>query len=238
MARRGPSLISRVVGSDGARVGSTVATRSNRTLLASRSTIPRTIVAPPVRRVVCRRAAAGNDTVRLSPAGAPRTSIRLSRSSAVSIGRNNATRSFGIDLGSSKPPCGTKYSWRPSVADEDDRCGAGMQVRETTIGQLISGERGEIRVPIFQRPYAWTTQELGQFWADILGQYQEIQRPTPGSTHFLGSIVLMPEAGAFESSNSIRDPRGRPATTDVRFTPRCGNSRSGGEDGHISDWSL
>ena len=71
-----------------------------------------------------------------------------------------------------------------------------MQVRETNLRGLIGGER-QFRVPIFQRRFAWTTRELAQLWSDVQAQYQELQADAPGSTHFLGSFVLMPEPAAF-----------------------------------------
>ena len=181
--------------------------------MASRSTIPRTTVAPPTRRIACRRAAA-TTRLRLSPRGRRGLSDRADLPRFRSGGITQRARLASTSV-PSKPPRGTKQSERRvSALDDDDRCGAGMQVRETTIGQLIGGS-----VRLFRSSdvrYAWTTQELGQFWADILGQYQEIQRPTPGSTHFLGSIVLMPEAGAF--SRPIR-PRSSWTASSVLCPP-------------------
>ena len=40
----------------------------------------------------------------------------------------------------------------------------------------------QYQIPVYQRPYAWTTNEIGEFWTDIVG--------SDASGHFLGPIVL------------------------------------------------
>lgn len=70
-----------------------------------------------------------------------------------------------------------------------------MQVRETTLQELISGMK-QFRVPLFQRTYTWTEKDHAQLWRDILSQYELLLPGSPapvGTTgHFIGSFVLAP----------------------------------------------
>ncbi|MDZ7925487.1 MAG: DUF262 domain-containing protein [Marinagarivorans sp.] len=43
-------------------------------------------------------------------------------------------------------------------------------------------------IPLFQRPYSWTKQNWGEFWSDLMDQYEEEDR----SSHFMGAIVTVP----------------------------------------------
>lgn len=68
-----------------------------------------------------------------------------------------------------------------------------MQVRETTLEDLIGGKK-QFRIPLFQRPYTWREANLAQLWRDILAQYEGLRSEPSlnGSGHFLGSFVLAP----------------------------------------------
>jgi hypothetical protein len=55
----------------------------------------------------------------------------------------------------------------------------------------ILGQDRQIRVPIWQRPYAWTTKECRKLIADV----RAVGRATGNAEHFLGSIVTV-DAGA------------------------------------------
>jgi alkylated DNA nucleotide flippase Atl1 len=74
-----------------------------------------------------------------------------------------------------------------------------MQVRETTLQELIGGPK-QFRVPLFQRTYTWRTIDHAQLWNDILSQYDDlIQADAEGVAppiggHFIGSFVLAPTA--------------------------------------------
>jgi hypothetical protein len=69
-----------------------------------------------------------------------------------------------------------------------------MQVRETTIQELISGLK-QFRVPLFQRTYTWKERDYAQLWRDIESQYEAL-RSDPSAVnqtgHFIGSFVLSP----------------------------------------------
>lgn len=65
-----------------------------------------------------------------------------------------------------------------------------MDVRETTVQELLGGER-QFEVPLYQRAYSWSEPQLAQLWRDVLGVCAD-RRLRPGTTHFLGSLVLSP----------------------------------------------
>lgn len=68
-----------------------------------------------------------------------------------------------------------------------------MQVRETTLKQLVQGEK-QFRVPLWQRQYTWRIDDHRLLWRDILEQYSRVGDgpASNGTGHFLGSIVLSP----------------------------------------------
>ncbi|MBR7824696.1 DUF262 domain-containing protein [Actinospica sp. MGRD01-02] len=66
-----------------------------------------------------------------------------------------------------------------------------MRAGETTFAGLLEGKK-QFQVPLFQRPYSWKEDQLGQLWLDILEQAELITEGTEGSTHFLGSVVHAP----------------------------------------------
>lgn len=73
-----------------------------------------------------------------------------------------------------------------------------MQVRETTLKELIQGEK-QFRVPLWQRQYTWQRDEHLLLWSDITKQYAQLlpdHAATVGTGHFLGSFVLSPAAAA------------------------------------------
>ena len=74
-----------------------------------------------------------------------------------------------------------------------------MQVRETTLQELIGGPK-QFRVPLFQRTYTWRATDHAQLWNDILSQYDDLTQTTAEGVapaiggHFIGSFVLAPTA--------------------------------------------
>lgn len=76
-----------------------------------------------------------------------------------------------------------------------------MQVRDTNLEELLAGVK-QFRVPLFQRPYTWDEPNHAQLWRDIVGVYDAAQDPDTAiplddvPSHFLGSFVLAPHAGA------------------------------------------
>jgi len=61
-----------------------------------------------------------------------------------------------------------------------------IEAKESKIGHILSNQKEVYKVPIYQRPYAWNKDH----WEDL---YEDILNLEEGDTHFLGSIVLVPE---------------------------------------------
>lgn len=71
-----------------------------------------------------------------------------------------------------------------------------LSASEKKISQIFSNEY-EFRVPGYQRPYAWTTQQAGELVDDLVTFLREQQSgPEEMSPYFLGSIVLIKRDGA------------------------------------------
>ena len=62
-----------------------------------------------------------------------------------------------------------------------------MQAANTTFGELIDGTKQFI-IPVFQRDYAWTTDNWQQLWDDIVRS-----GGIDSGGHFVGSIVQVPD---------------------------------------------
>ncbi|MBM7829361.1 alkylated DNA nucleotide flippase Atl1 [Agromyces cerinus] len=63
-----------------------------------------------------------------------------------------------------------------------------MDVQETRLQQVLEGSK-QYRVPLYQRPYSWTTKQLDRLWNDIV-ELAEHRVDAPHATHFTGSLVL------------------------------------------------
>lgn len=61
-----------------------------------------------------------------------------------------------------------------------------LDVSERTLAAFLSNPQEQLRVPLYQRPYSWTTEEVDQLWADVTTLMD--------AEHFMGSIVLNDEA--------------------------------------------
>jgi len=70
-----------------------------------------------------------------------------------------------------------------------------MQANQTTLQQIIEGSKQYI-VPLFQRVYSWTKSEWETLWDDI----EELCSSNVSHTHFLGSLVTMPELALRQGS--------------------------------------
>lgn len=72
-----------------------------------------------------------------------------------------------------------------------------MQVRESTLKDLIEGEK-QFQVPLYQRQYGWKDEQLSQLWENILEQYDLLTPDENGKSkkddpnHFIGSLVMAP----------------------------------------------
>lgn len=62
---------------------------------------------------------------------------------------------------------------------------------ETNLQKLLEGTK-QYQVPLYQRTYSWTKEQLKRLWEDLVKLAED--QPSPGvtSTHFIGSLVLAP----------------------------------------------
>lgn len=63
-----------------------------------------------------------------------------------------------------------------------------MDVQETRLQQVLEGSK-QYRVPLYQRPYSWSSKQLERLWSDVV-ELAEQRTAIPGATHFTGSLVL------------------------------------------------
>ncbi len=43
-----------------------------------------------------------------------------------------------------------------------------FDAKDTTIGSVLFSENKKFQIPRKQRPYAWTTEQVSEFWEDLL----------------------------------------------------------------------
>lgn len=60
-----------------------------------------------------------------------------------------------------------------------------LDVSEQTLAAFLSTPQEQLCVPLYQRPYSWTTEEVDQLWEDVTTPIE--------AEHFMGSIVLNDE---------------------------------------------
>ena len=65
-----------------------------------------------------------------------------------------------------------------------------MKAQETTFQALVQGEK-QFQIPLYQRTYSWTREQLDQLWVDIVAVADDLAAGEQ-TTHFVGSVVLAP----------------------------------------------
>ncbi len=59
-----------------------------------------------------------------------------------------------------------------------------MKATETTLRNLLEGTK-QFQIPLFQRPYSWTTENWENLWEDVMKLYtNEVE-----GSYFVGAIV-------------------------------------------------
>jgi uncharacterized protein with ParB-like and HNH nuclease domain len=56
-----------------------------------------------------------------------------------------------------------------------------FDAKDTTIGSVLFSENKKFQIPRYQRPYAWTIEQVSEFWEDLL---------TNAEPYFLGSLIF------------------------------------------------
>ena len=65
-----------------------------------------------------------------------------------------------------------------------------VAARETTLQELLEGSK-QYQVPLYQRTYSWSKNQLERLWEDIT-KLADDRIDSPATTHFIGSLVLAP----------------------------------------------
>ena len=65
-----------------------------------------------------------------------------------------------------------------------------VAARETTLQELLEGSK-QYQVPLYQRTYSWSKNQLERLWEDIT-KLADDRIDSPKTTHFIGSLVLAP----------------------------------------------
>lgn len=65
-----------------------------------------------------------------------------------------------------------------------------VAARETSLQELLEGSK-QYQVPLYQRTYSWTNEQLQRLWEDIR-QLANDRASDAELTHFIGSVVLAP----------------------------------------------
>lgn len=68
--------------------------------------------------------------------------------------------------------------------------GSKIQAAERPIGDIFSDEY-RLSIPRYQRPYAWTTEQAGEMFDDLLGAAMSKESLDDADPYFLGSVVLV-----------------------------------------------
>ena len=66
-----------------------------------------------------------------------------------------------------------------------------MRAHEVSFLDLVQGEK-QFQIPLYQRTYSWTDEQLAQLWRDLLAQAEAMTAGAAPSTHFIGSVVIAP----------------------------------------------
>lgn len=77
-----------------------------------------------------------------------------------------------------------------------------MRAHEVDVMTLIQGTK-QFLVPLYQRPYSWGDDQLGQLWTDILAEADRVRDSEAGSGHFVGSVVLAPSPHAHSAGSNL-----------------------------------
>lgn len=65
-----------------------------------------------------------------------------------------------------------------------------LEAQDKLIRELFEGNY-QFEIPDYQRPYAWTTEQAGELFDDLITAMQDVKTPGTTSQYFLGSIVLI-----------------------------------------------
>lgn len=88
-----------------------------------------------------------------------------------------------------------------------------VSAKQTRFAAVLSGKY-QLRVPLYQRRYAWKRDEWTALWDDVLHLALD-QKTDPGARHFLGSVVLAPTPNGAAHARLVIDGQQRLLTTSL-----------------------
>ena len=65
-----------------------------------------------------------------------------------------------------------------------------LEAHDKLIREIFEGSY-QFEIPDYQRPYAWTTEQAGELFDDLVSAMQDARANGATSQYFLGSIVLI-----------------------------------------------
>lgn len=88
-----------------------------------------------------------------------------------------------------------------------------VSAKQTRFTAVLSGKY-QLRVPLYQRRYAWKRDAWTALWDDVLHLALD-QETDPGARHFLGSVVLAPTPNGAAHARLVIDGQQRLLTTSL-----------------------
>ena len=73
-----------------------------------------------------------------------------------------------------------------------------LEAHDRRIREIFEGAYRFV-IPDYQRPYAWTTEQAGELFDDLLAAMRDANKSSSSSQYFLGSIVIVKRDGDAEA---------------------------------------
>ena len=65
-----------------------------------------------------------------------------------------------------------------------------LEAHDKLIREIFEGSY-QFEIPDYQRPYAWTTEQAGELFDDLISTMKDINLSGTSTQYFLGSVVLI-----------------------------------------------
>jgi len=91
-----------------------------------------------------------------------------------------------------------------------------LEAHDKLIREIFEGSY-QFEIPDYQRPYAWTTEQVEELFDDLVSAIQDARTSGTASQYFLGSIVLIKNDREPKSSVHVRK---NPAASNYDFAAK------------------
>jgi uncharacterized protein with ParB-like and HNH nuclease domain len=93
-----------------------------------------------------------------------------------------------------------------------------IEVKERNLYGIFSPKDYQFKIPEYQRPYAWTTDQVGDLWNDLLNALdQKNEEEEEEAEYFLGSMVLVKSENKAQAEAEVVDGQQRLTTLTILF---------------------